>query len=98
MEPETRADASGLPIRPLPDGSDVRKCTAADLTHVVEAVARSFDEDPICRGILPDDGRRLRPPEAPVVSFRAWEPYDDALVQALTCAGQWSGVTPVDRY
>jgi hypothetical protein len=40
----------------------------------------------------------LGPPEAPVVSFRAWEPYDDALVQALTCAGQWSGVTPVDRY
>src|SRR5438067_316259 len=59
MEPEARTDASGLPIRPLPDGSDVRKCTAADLTDVVEAVARSFYEDPIFRWILPDDGRRL---------------------------------------
>ena len=28
---------------------------------------------------------------------RAWEPYNDALVQALTCGRPWSRVTPVNR-
>jgi hypothetical protein len=28
---------------------------------------------------------------------RAWEPYNDALIQALTCGQLWSGVTPIDR-
>jgi hypothetical protein len=28
---------------------------------------------------------------------RAWEPSNDALVQALTCDQPWSGVTLVDR-
>jgi hypothetical protein len=79
MEPETRADASGLPIRPLPDGSDVRKCTAADLTDVVPAVARSFYEDPIFRWILPDDGRRLSQLERGFALFarRVWFPQDE---------------------
>jgi hypothetical protein len=29
---------------------------------------------------------------------RAWEPYNDAQVRALTCVQLWSGVTLVDRY
>jgi ribosomal protein S18 acetylase RimI-like enzyme len=80
MEPETRADASGLPIRPLPDRSDVRKCTAADLTAVVPAVARSFYEDPIFRWILPDDGRRLSQLERGFALFarRVWFPQDES--------------------
>src|SRR5438270_5188562 len=79
MEPETRADASGLPIRPVPDGSDVRKCTAADLTDVVEGVARSFYEDPIFRWILPDDARRLSQLERGFALFarRVWFPQDE---------------------
>jgi hypothetical protein len=28
---------------------------------------------------------------------RAWEPYNDALAQALTSGRPWSGVTAVDR-
>jgi GNAT superfamily N-acetyltransferase len=78
MEPEGRVDASGLPIRPLPDGSDVRKSTAADLTHVVEAVAQSFYEDPIFRWIAPDDRRRLRELERGFALFarRVWFPHD----------------------
>jgi hypothetical protein len=79
MEPEARVDASGLAIRPLPDGSDVRKSTAADLTHVVEAVARSFYEDPIFRWIAPDDGRRLGELERGFALFarRVWFPHDE---------------------
>jgi GNAT superfamily N-acetyltransferase len=79
MEPEARVDASGLPIRPLPDGSDVRKSTAADLTDVVEAVARSFYEDPIFRWIVPDDGRRPRQLERGFALFarRVWFPHDE---------------------
>ena len=78
MEPEA-VDASGLPIRPLPDGSDVRKCTAADLTHVVGAVARSFYEDPIFKWIVPDDGRRLRQLERGFALFarQVWFPHDE---------------------
>jgi hypothetical protein len=79
MEPEARVDASGLPIRPLPEGSDVRKSTAADLTDVVEAVARSFYEDPIFRWIVPDDGRRPRQLERGFALFarRVWFPHDE---------------------
>jgi len=79
MEPEARVDASGLPIRPLPDGSDVRKSTAAELTHVVEAVARSFYEDPIFRWIVPDDGRRPRQLKRGFALFarRVWFPQDE---------------------
>jgi hypothetical protein len=29
---------------------------------------------------------------------RAWEPYNGALVTALTCGELWSGVTLDDRY
>jgi len=79
MEPDAAADASGSPIRPLPDGSDVRKSTAAELTQVVEAVARSFYEDPIFRWIVPDDGRRLRELERGFALFarRVWFPHDE---------------------
>jgi GNAT superfamily N-acetyltransferase len=72
-------DAGGLPIRPLPDGSDVRKSTAADLTDVVEAVARSFYEDPIFRWIVPDDALRPRQLERGFALFarRVWFPRDE---------------------
>ena len=29
---------------------------------------------------------------------RAWEPYNDGLVQGSTCDQAWPGVTPLDRY
>ena len=79
MEPEATADASGAPIRPLPDGSDVRKCTAADLPRVVESVARSFYEDPIFKWIAPSDARRPRQLERGFALFarRVWFPHDE---------------------
>ena len=80
MEPEDTIDASGLPIRPLPDGSDVRKSTAADLPRVVEAVARSFYEDPIFRWIAPNDVRRLPQLERGFALFarRVWFPRNES--------------------
>jgi GNAT superfamily N-acetyltransferase len=80
MEPDATADTSGSPIRPLPDGSDVRKCTAAELTQVVEAVALSFYGDPIFRWIVPDDARRLPQLERGFALFarRVWFPQDEA--------------------
>jgi ribosomal protein S18 acetylase RimI-like enzyme len=52
-------DASGLPIRPLPDGSDVRKVTASDLSRVVQALAEAFYDDPLFSWLFPDESQRL---------------------------------------
>jgi hypothetical protein len=62
--------------------SDIRKCTAADLTDVVDGVARSFYEDPIFTSIVRDNGQRLRELERGFVLF-AVEP-ESALVSRRT--------------
>ena len=59
LERDATVDRSDLQVRPRPDGSDVRKVTAAELPRVVEAAARSFYEDPVFTWIFPDDERRL---------------------------------------
>jgi GNAT superfamily N-acetyltransferase len=78
MDGDVTVDATGLPIRPQPDGSDVRKTITAELVGVVEAVALSFYEDPIFRWIAPDDRRRLRELERGFGLFarRVWFPHD----------------------
>ena len=80
MKSDATVDDSGLPIRPLPDGSDVRKAAVADLLRVVGAVARSFYEDPVFGWVVPDDGRRLRELERGFGLFarRVWFPHDEA--------------------
>ena len=79
MDSDVTVDATGLPIRPQPDGSDVRKTIAAELAGVVEAVALSFYEDPIFRWIGPDDRRRARELERGFGLFarRVWFPHDE---------------------
>jgi ribosomal protein S18 acetylase RimI-like enzyme len=79
VQGEETVDESGLPIRPSPDGLDVRKATAADLPRVVEAVARSFYEDPVFRWVVPNDGRRLRELKRGFHLFarRIWFPHDE---------------------
>ena len=64
MEPEESAKTQGLPVRPLPDGSDIRKVTDADVPRVAKALARAFYDDPLLgRWVVPDDSRRARQQE-----------------------------------
>jgi GNAT superfamily N-acetyltransferase len=67
-------------VRPLPDGSDVRKLAAADLATVVKALARSFYEDPIFSWVTPDADRRLARLERgfDLYARRVWLAHDEA--------------------
>jgi GNAT superfamily N-acetyltransferase len=58
MDPETRTGAQEPPVRPQPDGSDIRKVTAADVPRVAEALADSFYDDPLMGWVIPDDSSR----------------------------------------
>lgn len=59
MLDQTTHDDRGLPIRPLPDGSDIRKATPDQRAGVVEALACGFYDDPLFEWMFPDDeGRR----------------------------------------
>ena len=60
MEASPTSDAAGLPVRPLPDGSDVRKVSDADAPGVAAAVAEGFYDDPLLSWVFRDDARRLR--------------------------------------
>jgi GNAT superfamily N-acetyltransferase len=52
-------DEQGLPIRPLPDGSDIRRATPQDRPRVVEALAEGFCDDPLFAWMFRDAERRL---------------------------------------
>jgi ribosomal protein S18 acetylase RimI-like enzyme len=80
VDGDQTADASEAQIRPLPDGSDVRKVSASDLPRVVEALARSFYDDPIFSWVAPDDARRVGKLERGFDLFarRVWFPHDEA--------------------
>jgi GNAT superfamily N-acetyltransferase len=80
VEREATVDEAGVQIRPLPDGSDVRKVATADLPRVVEAAARSFYEDPVFAWIFPDAARRLSRLERGFSLFarRVWFPQDES--------------------
>jgi GNAT superfamily N-acetyltransferase len=80
MDRDETSDAAGAPIRPSPDGSDLRKVTSRDLDQVVKALAQSFYDDPIFSWIAPDDARRLRELERGFDLFarRVWLPQDEA--------------------
>ena len=73
-------EVRGTQIRPLPDGSDVRKVTSADRPRVVEAVARSFYDDPIFSWIIPDEAQRLPRLRRGFDLFarRLWLPQDES--------------------
>ncbi len=80
MDRDQTVDASGAQIRPLPDGSDVRKVTASDLPEVAEALAWSFYDDPIFSWIVPDDAGRVGKLDRGFDLFarRVWLPHDEA--------------------
>lgn len=51
----------GLAVRPLPDGSDIRKVAEAEIPRVARALAHSFYDDPLIgRWVVPDESRRMR--------------------------------------
>lgn len=61
VDPEGSADVEGLPVRPLPDGSDIRKVTEADVPRVAEALAGAFYDDPLIgHWVVRDESRRMR--------------------------------------
>lgn len=72
-------DEQGLPVRPLPDGTDVRRVKPDERRRVVEALAAGFYDDPLFRWMLPDDERRLRRTERgfEVFARRVWFPPDE---------------------
>ena len=59
MSADPTLDDAGLPIRPLPDGSDVRTATPDERPQIVEPLAEGFYDDPLFRWMFPDDERRL---------------------------------------
>jgi ribosomal protein S18 acetylase RimI-like enzyme len=80
VERDSTVDQAGLPVRPLPDGSDVRKASPAEISRVVDAVARSFYDDPMFSWIIPDDARRLSELQRGFALFarRIWCRHDEA--------------------
>ena len=51
-------DVHGLPVRPLPDRSDIRRATGDEDARVAGILAAAFYDDPVARWIYRDDGRR----------------------------------------
>jgi GNAT superfamily N-acetyltransferase len=79
LERDATVDSAGMPIRPRPDGSDVRKATTVDVSRVVDAVARSFYDDPVFTWGFPNDARRLSELQRSFALFarRVWCPQDE---------------------
>jgi GNAT superfamily N-acetyltransferase len=80
VERDVTIDEAGVPIRPLPDGSDIRKVTEGELPQVVRALAQSFYDDPVFAWIAQDGARRLAELERGFDLFarRVWFPHDEA--------------------
>jgi ribosomal protein S18 acetylase RimI-like enzyme len=51
-------DVHGLAVRPLPDGSDVRRATVDDRARVARILADAFYDDPMANWVYRDDSRR----------------------------------------
>lgn len=71
-------DSEGLPVRPLPDGSDVRKVGEADVPAVCKAVAGAFYEDPVTCWIYRGDSSRFARLQSSFELYlrRIWLPHD----------------------
>ena len=61
VDPEKNANLQDPPVRPLPDGSDIKKVTEADVPLVANAMARGFYEDPLIgHWVFSDESRRMQ--------------------------------------
>ena len=78
--------------RPRPDGSDIRKMTAAEIQPVARTLAQAFYDDPHFRWFVPDDAKRLHRLERGFATFigRVWLPHDEAYAhERLSGAALW---------
>jgi ribosomal protein S18 acetylase RimI-like enzyme len=91
MEASPTTDAQGLPVRPLPDGSDIRKVTTTDVPRVAEAVAQAFYDDPLLSWIFHDDARRMRRLTEGFGLYlrRIWLPHDDCYTTDRLAGGSF---------
>jgi GNAT superfamily N-acetyltransferase len=79
MATDIEASAPTAQDRPLPDGSDVRKMTDADVEAVARSLARAFYDDPHMRWVVRDDAIRLDRLERGFTTYitRIWFPHDE---------------------
>ena len=78
--------------RPRPDGSDIRKMTAAEIGPVARALAQAFYDDPHFRWIVRDDAKRMHRLERGFATFvgRVWLPHDESYThERLIGAALW---------
>ncbi|HVE68616.1 MAG TPA: GNAT family N-acetyltransferase [Solirubrobacteraceae bacterium] len=75
-------DVHGLPVRPLPDGSDIRRARQDELPRVARLLAAAFYDDPVGGWVYRDDGRRLARLEAlfALSHRRVWQRHDEVWV------------------
>jgi GNAT superfamily N-acetyltransferase len=80
LEHETALDGAEVAVRPLPDGSDVRNVVPSELPTVVQALARSFYDDPVFSWITPNAAVRLARLERgfDLYARRIWLAHDEA--------------------
>ena len=78
--------------RPRPDGSDIRKMTAAEIAPVASTLTEAFYDDPHFRWIVRSDAKRTQALERGFTTFvsRIWLPQDEAYVhERLIGAALW---------
>jgi GNAT superfamily N-acetyltransferase len=77
--PDQSLDPEGQPVRPRPDGSDIRKAGDAESQRLGTALARAFNDDPVMSWVVPDDASRLRRLERGFGLFagRLWLRHDE---------------------
>lgn len=81
-----------LQDRPRPDGSDIRKMTAAEIAPVARSLARAFEDDPHFSWIIRDPRTRLDRLERGFAAFirRIWLAPDEGFVHdQLAGAALW---------
>src|SRR5271166_2571715 len=92
MASEAEALTPAASDRPRPDGSDIRKMTAADTQAVARALAHAFYDDPHFRWFVPDDSKRMLALERGFSTFirRIWLPQDEGYThERLIGAALW---------
>ena len=92
MASEFEVIAPSAADRPQPDGSDIRKVTAADVQPVARSLAQAFYEDPHFRWIIRPDAKRIPALERGFGTFmrRVWLPHNEGYThERLIGAALW---------
>jgi ribosomal protein S18 acetylase RimI-like enzyme len=92
MASEIEVAAPNAGDRPRPDGSDIRKMTAAEIQPVARALAQAFYDDPHFRWFVRDDAKRMQRLERGFATFmgRVWLRQDEGYThERLIGAALW---------